>query len=161
MLQQTQNTLGRSAVDQKTKESNRKIGIVAAVLLSVLTLTVFYRLQDYGPESALRKFHVASVNGDWRTLSQVTIANVPEDVLVDLQKSVSEIARAGGRYEMRQIVRTREKAQALVVYSLPFRGQEVPHIWVVTKESGRWKVNPGETARQAWRRSLKRTTGFQ
>lgn len=116
---------------------------MSSILLSALTLAVFSSLQDVGPESALRKFHVAAVNGEQRALMDVTEPNVPPEAIQALQARVQAVARQGGRYEVRQISRRREWAHALVVYSV---GRlEVPQIWVLEKRDGRWLVNPQKT----------------
>jgi hypothetical protein len=123
-------------------------GIVSALLLSVSTIAVFAVLQDVGPESALRKFHVAAVNGDFRRANEVCEPGSNEEYVRFLQRSVAQVARAGGRYEVRQVLRRRTVAQALVVYSFPFRSQEIPQIWVLKKSQGRWYIQPKETVSQ-------------
>src|SRR5687767_10393182 len=47
---------------------SRNHGWTASALLAVLTIAVFFVLQNYGPESAVRRFHDALLRRDGREL---------------------------------------------------------------------------------------------
>lgn len=124
---------------------NRFFSIVSALLLSVVTLAVFGLLQDHGPESALRKFHVAAVNRDQKGLLDVIDVNTDPNFVMQLQQNVYTVARMGGRYEMRQIMRGQGTAIALVIYSIPRRNQEIAQMWALKRERGKWRIDADAT----------------
>lgn len=117
----------------------------AAALLGILTLGVFYVLQDYGPESSLRKFHRAAVNRNLREISEVIAkGSNPESVRV-LAKMVYDYAHAGARYQLLHVKRENKRVVAEVAYVLPGRPVVFPVLWVVEKEPDGWKVDINET----------------
>lgn len=124
-----------------------RVAAIPAFILSALVLGVFWALRDFGPESALRRFHMASVNNDQGMLEDVTDFEPNPQYAQALRSRVQDFARAGGRYELRRMDRSRTRVIAEVVYRFPFTGQQIPSLWVVEKERGKWRVSPYETIR--------------
>jgi hypothetical protein len=122
-----------------------RLAAIPALILSALVLGVFWALRDFGPESALRRFHMASVNRDEAMLGDVTDFSPNPQYAQALSSRVQDLARAGGRYELRRMDRSRTRVVAEVVYRFPFTGQQIPSLWVVEKTQGRWRVNPYRT----------------
>ena len=119
--------------------------LFAALLLAGLTAGVFWVLQDYGPESALRKFHRAAVNRNYRELTQLVAPNSYEDSLNRLYYMVDTFARSGAQYQLLYVKRENKRVVAEVAYAWPNRKLVVPVFWVVEKFPGGWKVNVNQT----------------
>lgn len=121
-------------------------GLISAALLSALTLGVFMVLREYGPESALRKFHRAAVNGNTRELARaVTPGSYPENLL-SLASMVHSYARQGAQYQLKNVDRKERRVVAEVAYILPTRQMEPHMFWVVDKRPEGWRVNVNATA---------------
>lgn len=125
--------------------STRLASILAAVLLSSLTLGVFYVLQYYGPESALRKFHRAAVNRDVDELLSVIADDSYRENVQFLGSMVENYARIGARYQVYKVDRGNRRVVAEVGYVLPNRQLTPPILWIVEKKRGGWKVDVNET----------------
>lgn len=119
---------------------------VAASLLAVLTLGVFLPLQNSGPESVIRRFHMASLSRDDSELQRLTLQDIRSPEVVQLRGIVYEIARAGGTFQLGRVLRKPRLVQAEVLYSVPGLGTAVSG-WVVQKPAPqtRWKINAAAT----------------
>lgn len=119
---------------------------IACALLAVLTLAVFATLQYYGPESALRRFHVATLSGDLRELQRVTAEDVGSPVVLALREKVYLIAKAGGTFEIGQMGLEGRSVRAEVRYRVPRLGILVT-VWLVEKpaSTNRWEINATHT----------------
>jgi hypothetical protein len=120
------------------------VGILASVLLALLTLSVFYVLQDYGPESAIRKYNEAVLNGDSLALNAISSQPIDSPDGEWLQAQVHSFLAAGGRLRLETIRREPTTDLAEVEYVLP-DPPAVPFLFVVTKDNHVWKVNPSAT----------------
>jgi hypothetical protein len=131
-------------------------GILASVLLALLTSSVFYVLQDYGPESAIRKYNEAVRNDDILALRQATTqldhakapaATAAEPDLTTYSRSVAQFVRdrlaANGRLRLDGMDRQPDQARATagVEYVMP-TGAPIQFLFVVVKEDHIWKVCP-------------------
>ena len=121
--------------------------LIAALVLALLTGGVFWVLQDYGPESALRKFHRASINHEWRDLGEVVMSGSYRQNVEVLANMVETYARLGARYQLQQVRRQNGKVLARVEYVFP-NGRRDPVFWVVDKAKDGWRVNVNETMGQ-------------
>lgn len=119
--------------------------LAAALAMAVLVGVVFFLLQDYGPESALRKFHQAIVSHDLAGLRRVVMAEANEDDLNRLAAMVEGLARSGARYRLRQVSREDRRVVAMVEYVLPNRLMQPTFFWVIQKSGGRWRVDVEST----------------
>lgn len=122
--------------------------LIAAVVLAILTGGVFWVLQDYGPESALRKFHRAAINREWRELEGVVIPGSYRQNVELLASMVDTYARLGARYRLNSVKRGNGKVQALVEYVFPNGRRSDTVFWIVDKAKDGWRVNVNETVRQ-------------
>lgn len=121
-------------------------GILAASLLSLLTLSIFYRFQYYGPESALRIFNDAILGDDKQRLRSVTAEGVDDPNVQKLLLLTSEYLRNGARLRLDQMdLSVPRRATAYVTYVLPNRRQ-YGLIIVITKENRVWKINADQTS---------------
>ena len=112
---------------------------LSAGILALLTLGVFYVLQDYGPESAIRKFHVAAAAGDAGALQSVTQQPVRTQEVQILAAKVRRLLGEGYRYQVLRMDRSPTQVRAAVVYTVG--NIELPEIWVVEKDGRSWKID--------------------
>jgi len=113
-------------------------------VLSLLTLSVFYVLQDYGPESAIRRFHDAVVRGDGIELQRVTAEDIRSPSVILLARDVKNFL-VDGTYQLSRMERSQNQVQAAVVYRAKGSAELFPMIWIVEKRGSVWKVNADKT----------------
>lgn len=130
---------------------------LAALVVAAITLVVFFVLRDYGPESAIRRFHEAAVSQDWPTLQQVTVEPIDDVGVKRLAFGVIELERNGANYIISHMEREPNRVVADVHYTLS-DGEQGTTVWVVVKTHRIWKVSSNETfqARDYLRRMLGR-----
>jgi hypothetical protein len=118
---------------------------LAAGALALVTLLVFFILQDYGPESSLRKFHEAIVQQDAKELGEVTTTNLA-DADTKLAVNVVSTILVSGNARYRLLMTDHQKGWigAEVQYVYP-NGQTRTIYWVVRKVGRDWKVDPTAT----------------
>ncbi|RYG25512.1 hypothetical protein EON82_06870 [bacterium] len=125
----------------------RDPGLVAAAVLAVVTLTVFGVFQNYGPESAVRRFHHAVAHNDLGEMAQVVTQGVDSTAVTQLVSIVkSALAKGSGYYR----ILTSDRSERQVVMLARYEGAR-PIVWVVVKARDRWRVDPYLTL-QALRR---------
>lgn len=127
----------------------------ASAILSILTLAVFYALRDYGPESALRRFHQATIDQDLQALQRVCKEDVESPAVQRLLQHVSTLIRQGARIRMgfvhRENRQERVGGQTTTIPSVItevryYTAQGVQNIfWVLDHDPGGWVVNASET----------------
>ncbi len=113
-----------------------------SVVLTILVGFVFFVLRGFGPESTLQEFHMAAVNGDFKTLQSLSTADSPQSALVEIQNQVLGFAQRGYRYEVRSIQPQNGYVIAVVNYVDPAGQAVIPMPFVLVKQSARWVVNP-------------------
>ena len=122
---------------------------VAAVVLAVLTLAVFYVLQDYGPASAIRRFHAALATGDVAALQQVIDSPVKSLVDDPQQKFligyVKQFVDHGIQPQVARMDRQPGSVRVAVVYTLQ-NHDRYAIVWIVDKKGPLWKINIKLTA---------------
>ena len=119
---------------------------IAAAVLALGTLGVFIRLQEYGPESAIRKFHQALQRGSLPALQRVTEEDVNAPGVQLLAIRVAAYLRAGGnRFRILRTDRTPTEVRAAVAYTAP-GGPPQYMVWVVNRQGRTWKVSARKTA---------------
>lgn len=121
---------------------------ISSALMAGLTLSVFAVLRSYGPESAIRQFHLAAVTGDAADLQRVTSQAVDTPEVQHLAGFVRSIARLNGSFQLGKVERNSRTVTAIVQYEVPGQPRAVTTVWVVQKpgKETRWKVNANETA---------------
>jgi hypothetical protein len=118
---------------------------LAAGALALVTLLVFFILQDYGPESSLRKFHEAIVQKDAQALNEVTTAPLAdEDTKLAVNVVSSMLVSGNARYRLLMTDHQKGWIGAEVQYIYP-NGQSRTIYWVVRKIGRDWKVDPTAT----------------
>ncbi|AIE86149.1 hypothetical protein [Fimbriimonas ginsengisoli] len=124
--------------------SRRLWAYLAAAGLCLLTLAVLYPLQDYGPESAIRRFHVAISHDDGVELQRVTAQPIQSENVQWLARQVQGLMKAGARYQLLRMQRWPTQVRAAIVYTSP-SDERFPMIWVVEKRGRIWRVDADKT----------------
>lgn len=138
------------------KSMGGRIGqIVAAAILSLIVLSVFYELRDYGPESALRKFQRATLEADDTALQLVCKQPVNSDEVLSLKLYFQRLAANGAQVRVGRVQRdirvdTVNGVQVRVTYVVveaiyEVRSGHTSIFWVVDHQPSGWQVNAVET----------------
>lgn len=120
--------------------------ILAATIVAIGIFGLFLRLQEYGPESALRKFHQAIQRGSWSDLQRVTVEDVRSGLVRRAVQRAGALMAIGGNRSPR-ILRTDRlpnQVRLVVAYASPGR-QPTYLVWVVDRKGQTWKVNTEAT----------------
>jgi len=127
-----------------------------AAVLAVVVLSVFGALRDYGPDSALRRFHQAAVSGDNKTLSRVSKQPIESDAVQYLRERLRRLDSAGARIRMGAVhSETRIDRVGTETVKVPSVVTEVRYYvpghvesiyWVLDHDASGWLVNAYETA---------------
>jgi hypothetical protein len=116
-----------------------------AIVLAAVTFGVFFALQDYGPEGAVRRFHESIRREDSKALQEVLQEPVASDEAKQLVFSTRALLRNGpaGLLGTR---RGGRNVQMLVTYRDPF-GRAFPIVFFVDKRPGsrQWKISASKT----------------
>ncbi|MEI8282415.1 MAG: hypothetical protein WCG75_08425 [Armatimonadota bacterium] len=145
-----------------------KASVLPAILLGTLVLFTYSTLQNYGPQSTIRKFHSAIhninqavVNGskipksDWEVLRSTLEEDIgelgtgpflPNRDVFNTYKSVAELFQEGRAYSLGPMDRRQREVRIAVIY---MKGKTPPisMVWVVEKPSGgrEWKISAHKT----------------
>ena len=124
----------------------RALSLLSAIGLAALTLATFASLQEYGPESAIRKFHRAVLNEDSEGLREVVVRGTPQWEMNELARRVLDAAYTGLQFQIVSMRRLPDSSViAVVAYFFPNRDMARIQPWVAKKEYGRWRVDAVET----------------
>lgn len=121
-------------------------GLAPALALGLLVLFVFATLQNYGPESAVRRFHEAVLTGDFKRLEETVYQPSRGPYASDIVGELGPILASGARIRLRDVDRRPSQVFVSVVYYLP-DGRQGSFIWVTQKTQNGWKVDTQETWR--------------
>jgi hypothetical protein len=128
--------------------TNRHQGWPAAALLAVLTLSVFFLLQNYGPESTVRRYHEAVAKGDRVTQDQLIEETPDNPAAVQLSSLLTGIRRVADGY--RPVNMDRKPGSVLLeVAYIRGNGIMARLPWIVHKRPGwnRWRISATDTLR--------------
>ena len=128
---------------------------MAAGILSTLVLSVFAALRDYGPDSALRRFHQAAISGDDRTFQRVSKQPIQSNAVALLREKLRLLDASGARIRM-GVVHNETRIDSIsgesvkvpsviteVRYYVPGRVESI--YWVIDHDPSGWLVNAYET----------------
>jgi hypothetical protein len=112
--------------------------------LAAITLFVFSTLRDYGPLSAVRRFHEALRSNDLNDLHKVTEDPFPNPYVRPLLEFLGRCDESGASSHIAGMDRNPGEVDILVFYQFP--DHEEPRVWVVDKNRlGNWVVNAEKT----------------
>lgn len=132
-----------STTPKSTKQ--RLPGLLAACILAVLTLGAFFILQDYGPDSAVRRFHEALRRGDPAELQQVVDEPISDQTVQYVCAFVKPLLQEGDQIQLARTDRQGDQDDVVVVYRRP-NGQTLAIVWIVDRRASIWKINARLTA---------------
>jgi hypothetical protein len=122
---------------------------IAAGVLAALTLFVFYTFRDYGPASAVRRFHDDLISHDFNDLQRVTIGPLESRPVVEMARWLFKIdsSDAHSRIAATQMIHP-DEASVITVFQFPDQESKFM-VWIVRKEPNQpWKVDPNLTVNE-------------
>lgn len=122
------------------------LGWLTAILLSLVTLFVFGTLRDYGPDSVVRKFHLAATDRNPNLVAQYVTPDFDSASTQELWANVSwMLGQPSTTYEIQRVIRQPGKAAVVVSYQFS-GGDKRALIWVVVRNRGVWQIDTTQTA---------------
>jgi hypothetical protein len=146
-----------------------KASLLPALLLACLVLFTYSTLQNYGPESTVRKFHAAlhSISQaqsnnkriskrDWDALKSVIEEDIGNlggpsdpahrDGLTIIGRGLEQF-QSGTTYSLARMDRLTREVRIAVLYQRNAKSPALPIVWVVDKPIGgrEWKINARKT----------------
>jgi hypothetical protein len=117
-----------------------------ASIFAILVLAVFWVLQDYGPESTVRRFNQDIRDGHLDDTAGLTLEGPMTYDAEGLRSYTGMLLRYGGTYRIISMQRSPHKVVAIALYSFP-NGDQRPFYWVVYNLQNRWQISAGESLR--------------
>jgi hypothetical protein len=119
--------------------------VVAAATLSVLTLAVFFTLRNYGPQSAVRRFHQAVASNNPTEMSRYAEESPSNPELLELGVFVYR-NMMNGQPRLIAVQPGNNRAKVLVVYQNRYSGTQ-PVVFIVDQDAKThaWRVNCSAT----------------
>ena len=114
--------------------------VVSAVLLAFLVCVIFFPLRNYGPQSAVRRFHQAVATRDLRQITQYTEESTNNPALAELFVFVD----TNLLYAQPRLIAVQpdaNRAKVLIQYQNKFGASQPVVFFVDQSTAGRWKVN--------------------
>ncbi len=133
------------------KEKSNIAGYVSAAVLAGITLVLFGRLQDVGPQSALRKLHQAFAENDAQLANSVVAEGIDSPYMKNMLPFLIPLLKNSNGYELVDAKRPRAFFVMAVEYRT--RSGNVPFLWFLQDKGGVWKVNAQATD-EAFERAL-------
>ena len=118
--------------------------IVSAISLSVFTLGIFAIQQNYGPDSAVRRFEAAVRAKDWRALQTTVFDPVDSFPVGYLVETIQRIQASGASLHTVRTNREGKSASVQTSIDLP-DGQAISMVWQVSRQGGAWRVDAAGT----------------
>ncbi len=124
-------------------QSLSRIGV--PVVLAILTITVFARLQDYGPESVFRRFYEASLRGDVQEIDALTVEGANDVNVGRLARGIRAYEAMGVRPQTLGLKIGRDTAELETVYTNPVSRLRVYVGWAFRLKGRTWQLSATET----------------
>lgn len=116
--------------------------LAAAALLSTIVFGVFFVLRNYGPESTVRRFHLAAAQNNWPVMRAVSVGEDTSVVSLrsDLEAIFHDHASIG-------LGRVNDDDPNRVVAQFIYRTPDYTHTinWVVVHTRRGWLIDAGAT----------------
>ena len=119
--------------------------VIAAAVLAVMTLAVFYILQDYGPASAIRRFHAALAKDDKAGELLVVDCPIGDPNLAFIINQIRPFVSRGIQPQVARMDRQPGSVRVAVVYTAQ-NHERYAIIWIVDKKGSLWKIDTKLTA---------------
>lgn len=122
------------------------LGWLTSILLSLLTLSVFGTLRNYGPDSVVRRFHMAVLDHDQKQAATLVEPDFDSAPTEELWMNVSAImTQYNASYEIQNVIRKPNESILVVRYQYP-NGERQSLIWDVVRRDGAWVIDTRATA---------------
>jgi hypothetical protein len=121
----------------------RGASLATAVALTAGTLGVFWTLQDSGPGTVVRRFHVAFRAGDARGVAATLDEPLDSPAAQSLVRFIGQVSRFGDP-RILDSDRSPGQVRTLVAYPVPGGGR-YPVVFVLELTNGRWRIDAAKT----------------
>lgn len=122
-------------------------GLAAAAILAALTIAVFFALQNYGPESAVRRLHEAFLRKDRAAFAQLLDEPLDDPSVSGVILTLERIAPYADSYRLESMERKVNAARLGVVYLRRSRIIAAAPWWVDRVGSRVWRINATKTVK--------------
>ena len=110
-----------------------------------MIVRVFFELQYYGPESAIRRFNEALKAQDIAAVQQASSEPLQGDAEKRFLATLLDWDLHGVTFQVEKIVRTGNEVRAIVVFNFP-KGDPEGFAWVIQHRGRQWLVDVNKTA---------------
>ena len=123
---------------------------VAAAVLALITLVTFFRFQDFGPQSVIRRFHIAAASGDLPEAGTLTTEAVTSPFTREMIGIVTDLVSSNASYEVASIQRSHGEVLVAVEYRVPspIGIRVIPIVWHVRQMQNEWRIDCPATLAQ-------------
>ena len=120
--------------------------LIPALVLAALVLAVFSQLQNYGPESAVRRFHEALLTNNESEVEDVLFQPADPVAVANIANRIYPWFLQGAHIRLRDLQRNPTTVFVSVVYHTP-DNKAGYYVWVTEKTPTGWKVDASATWR--------------
>jgi hypothetical protein len=118
---------------------------MAAAALALITLFTFFVFQNVGPQSAIRRFHIAAAANDGDAINRLTTEGARAPSTSYMVNFVTKLAEFNATFEVVSTRRLHNEVLVGVQYRLP-NGMTNGVLWHVRQGQHDWRVDCEGTA---------------
>jgi len=119
--------------------------LIPAAILTALVLFVFSTLQNFGPESAVRKFHEAASNLNETEISESIVQpSNPREVSFLVNQFIRALP-PDSTFSLRDLASNRTAKSVTVTVIYRSNGRSISADWVAVKSPYGWRVDTHKT----------------
>jgi hypothetical protein len=132
---------------------------LAAAALALVTIFTFYVFQDFGPQSVIRRFHMAVAHGDQETIDRITNDPTADKSYTKYVTAfVSRIMNSDKDVtfqisDIRRSKKDRNKVQVAITYQI--KNRMTGALWYVDQGRHDWKIDAMTTETWLWEHSIR------
>ncbi len=115
-------------------------GVLASIVLAFVTMLVFYRLQMFGPTSAINRFNQATAKWDTQEMATVTVQRGLNESEFQVLTLAHNLSLKASSIQIVNLQQAGDEAIARVVYEMP-NGTSAVMLYVLTERHGIWKID--------------------
>src|SRR2546423_11378130 len=120
--------------------------VVSALVLAGLVLFVFGTLQNYGPESAVRRLHEAVLTRNQTEVDDVILQPSNPEEIARIEQVIWDALSQGAHIRLFDLSRSPTKVMVKVIYHAGDRAGY--QVWATQKTKDGWKVDIHRTWQQ-------------
>ena len=126
------------------KEQLTRSSVIPAALMAAVVFFVFFTLQNYGPESAVRRFHEGVLDQSYVEIDDVILRPSNPNHVGLLEMYVANHLAQGAQITLHDVERAPTSVSVSVVYHAP-NTLPASVTWATQKTEDGWKVDVDRT----------------